>query len=79
MRPIVFVVISGERGEGGSIRGVRTDFRDAEIIALSQTPHFGSWQCDECHPDPLALQDGDTVKSWESGCDFVKIEKWTVK
>lgn len=75
---IVYVVIHGERGEGGCVVGVRTRLDEAEIIALSQSfYHPDGWQLEEEDDDPR--NDGDTVKRWECASDFVEIERWEVR
>jgi hypothetical protein len=59
----VFVVLRGEKSEGGDVKGVFTDELRAIECALAQ-PFFtaGPWQ-----------QVDDLV--WESGCDFVRVEQ----
>ena len=75
---ILYIVSRGEEGNGSSVVGVRTRLDEAEILAQIQEAHFGEWMLDE-DEKPEECQNGQTVKSWFCGCDYVKIEKWSVQ
>lgn len=63
----ILIVMSGERGEGGSIRGVflKSDLEKAQLCALSQRRN--QWEPVDDSEYPHG--------KWESGCDLVWIEE----
>lgn len=65
----VLIVMMGETGEGGSVRGVflEQDWEKAEACALSQRAHFGPWE-PSCYAE----------KEWTSGCDWVAVKEYDV-
>ncbi len=64
---IAYIVVKGERGEGGSIVSVRKTKKAAISDALAVKTYFeGGW-----------IADGPT--SWENGCDYVLWQRWKVK
>lgn len=76
----VYVVIAGERNEGGGVRDVRLRLDEARIAALLETPPAsGPWILDEEKLNPESFQNGDTLVRWESGCDFVEVQVWEAK
>jgi hypothetical protein len=70
---IVWIVSSGEQGEGGSVEGVYSD-RDAAIAAALKLPTiFGPWKADfDGFSSPPPWQ-------WISGCDYAIVERWKVE
>lgn len=63
----VWVVSNGERGEYGEVVGVFSSRQRAKTRALRCKACFGDWK-----------QDPDDPNEWESGCDFVRIERHEV-
>lgn len=63
----VFIVLNGERGEGSIVCGVYRTKEKAIKEAMKITPHFGEW-----------IRNGEELY-WESGCDYIKIEKHEIK
>jgi hypothetical protein len=67
---IVYVVLHGERCEGGSVISIHKNRATAVSAALNTKCCFeGGWK-----PDP---ENGDYY--WLNGCDFVCVEKYEVK
>jgi len=63
----VFIVMHGEKCQGGSVKSVHKNESDAIKAALSVRTCFeGGW-----------VEDGEN--EWENGCDFVSVQEWIVK
>jgi hypothetical protein len=66
MSDVVFVVMNGERCEGGSVCGVFRAEADAVAFALTiETAFGGGW-----------MEEDKNV--WSNGCDLVSVERWEV-
>lgn len=62
----IYILMRGERNEGGEIRGVYTSYESAVQAAMDVPRAFpGGWE----HYDN---------NEWVNGCDFVRISIWTV-
>lgn len=75
----VYVVISGERGEGGHVLYVCSEYTAAYCVALGEcTRHPDTvWSCNwwvDRHGNHIVTWD-----NWKEGCDWVAIERWEVK
>lgn len=63
----IYIVVNGERGEGGTIVSVHRFKKAAIKAALAVKCCFeGGW-----------VPDGPT--SWVNGCDFVLYQKWPIR
>jgi len=63
----IWVVLHGERCEGGTVTGIYKKKRDARKKALfTDTCFEGGWTL--IHKN-----------YWENGCDYVEIERWRIK
>lgn len=65
---IVFVVMEGEKHEGGTVVGVFRNLQDAKKCALEQKYYGEPW-----------YEILGSLPRWESGCDRVEIETWEIK
>lgn len=64
---VVYIVIRGEKNEGGSIKAVMYNADDAESFALAIERHW---------PDhPWKLTSKAYPMRWENACDFVQVEE----
>lgn len=77
----VFIVSTGERGEGSSVVGVFTDESKATEVALSQEACFGEWAEPMLHQGEHKFTDyrGREVTIWWNGCDFVQVVRHQVQ
>jgi hypothetical protein len=57
----LYVVMAGEQGQGGRIRGIKTDQREAVILALSQDTHQEGLVWSETSEPLCWTADGDLV------------------
>lgn len=65
----VFIISTGERGEGSTVQAVASTIEKAIEIALAQECWGGEWK-------PSANHRGQAGRwVWSSGCDYVSIEK----
>ncbi len=68
----VWVVTHGENGEGGNIAAVFARKPSQKAVTSLKTPHFGrQWERE-------GGWEGDEMR-WESGCDFLLVEKCKVQ
>ena len=65
---IVYIVIKGEMGEGGLVMGVYQRRDKACREALKTKYSFSAW-----------IPKKGVRDEWESGCDFVSVERWKVE
>lgn len=64
----VWVVLKGEKHEGGSVCGVYSTKERAIFEGLKATFSFdGGW-----------TKMKDCELSWENGCDYLSVEEWEV-
>lgn len=61
----VYVVMLGERSEGGDVEAIYTTREAATAFALTRRTHFGPW-----------VGGPDT---WISGCDVLSVEEHEVR
>ena len=79
VKPVVYVVVRGERGEGVTVKGLRSRLRAAKALRAKL--------CDQTFTKltvPFAdeLERGHRIiEEWEcpEGVDFVRIERWLVR
>ena len=65
-RQTVWILMTGEAYEGGSVEGVYATEKDALKASKEIKPSYGSWE-----------KSGDNV--WSHGCDWMDITKHEVK
>ena len=64
----VHVVLTGEKGRGGTVVSVHRTLSRATSAALNIRASFeGGWK------------EGDRKNYWVNGCDFVEVETWVLK
>lgn len=68
---IVYVVQSGEQGEGGSVNAIFKSKEAAIKFALELKPCFaGGWV--------KARGFTEERPKWINGCDYIEVEEWAV-
>jgi len=80
-RKRIYIVLSGENGEGGKVIKV---FADPDT-AIEQAPvlterHLGPWVGGRVSEASVVTRcDVPVVASWESGCDWLEVQEWPVE
>jgi hypothetical protein len=74
----IYIVIAGEKHEGGSIRDVRLNHFDAEIAARLLMKDGDTWKPETVPYDPDS-NSPQLTNRWECSCDFIQIEEWPLR
>lgn len=78
----IFIVSTGERCEGSTVKGVFTSYDKAVNFALSIETSFGNWQKPDASQGEhfyVDVHDNTETTIWWCGCDFVEVVKHPVK
>jgi hypothetical protein len=73
-RKKIYIVLRGEKGEGGDVLKVFAEFETAiEQAPTLRKPCFGPWK------GGLTPGEGTVVASWKSGVDWLEVQEWSVE
>lgn len=72
----IYIVLTGEAHEGGSVEGVYMQREDAIKMALFVKTYFpGGWQLET---ERQADAEDHDIRVWTNGCDWVSVEEHEV-